>query len=245
MKAVILAAGLGSRLRPITNDVPKSMVPVNGIPMIDRMISRIVEAGIDDIIVVSGYLHQVLVDHLAACDIPAARSALVIHNERFSDWGNFYSLLVAKDQLKGQSFIKLDGDVVMDNKLLPTLLSQSGELVLAVERSAVLDNTIGDEEMKIACDDNGRVHTLSKQIVPSDAAGESIGIEKVDACISEELFTELHAMIAAGETDDYYERAYQHMIDKGLQCAIADITGCAWCEVDTSEDLEQAAKLAS
>lgn len=60
MKAIILAAGQGSRLRPITNEVPKCMVPLNGTPLIDTIIKRFQENGISDIVVVGGYQYEVL-----------------------------------------------------------------------------------------------------------------------------------------------------------------------------------------
>lgn len=64
MKAVILAAGVGSRLRPITNDIPKCMVSVNGIRIIDKQIDNLLKVGINEIYVVSGYKHDILIDHL-------------------------------------------------------------------------------------------------------------------------------------------------------------------------------------
>ena len=245
MKALILAAGLGNRLRPLTETIPKSMVSVNGIPMIDRMIDRLEEAGINEIVVVSGYLSSVLKEHLANSSSKAAQRAEVVFNDRYSDWGNFYSVLVAKEKLAGSSFIKLDGDVVLDGNVLPKILEKDADLVLALDRSLANAGTIGAEEMKITCDEDGKVNRISKEIDPTKAEGESIGIEKIRASASESFFLALEQMISDGETHDFYENAYQRMLDDGATFQIADITDYSWCEIDTSEDLHYAMQLAS
>ena len=162
MKAVILAAGLGSRPEPLTNDIPKCLVPVGGVAIIDRMIARIAAAGIPEVVVVTGHLADVLERHLRGSDDPLARAATLVHNERYADWGNFYSLLVAKDVLGGGAFVKLDGDVVMDGGVLPALLAAPGPGVLAVDRSVEL----GDEQMKARVE-RGRIVELNKRIDPA------------------------------------------------------------------------------
>src|SRR5688572_21063701 len=121
MKAVILAAGLGSRLEPLTRELPKCMVPVAGVPLIDRMIERIAEAGIRELVVVTGAGHEL------------ARSARTVYNERYADWGNFYSLLVAREAIGESDFIKLDADVILDGAILPRLLAAPGPVALALD----------------------------------------------------------------------------------------------------------------
>ncbi len=243
MKAVILAAGLGSRLRPITDEMPKAMVPVNEVPIIDRMIKKIAMAGVKEVVVVTGYMHDKLLAHLSNSKSKIARNAVVVKNDKYDTWGNFYSLLVAKEAIGGADFIKFDGDVVLDDKIIPALLEGAGDLVLAIEKGGMLSGKIGAEEMKIGKDDDGRVVKLSKKIDPRTCSGESIGIEKVSSTIASELFAELEAMIADEETDDYYERAYQRLIDKGLTCGTVDITDHEWYEIDTIEDLKAASRL--
>jgi len=236
MKAIILAAGLGTRLEPYTRDLPKVMVPVAGVPLIDRMIERIGEAGIEEVIVVTGYMHEKLEAHLAASSHSLAKNATLVFNERFSDWGNFNSLLVAEEATSGDSFIKLDGDVLLAPPMLPALLAGQGPLCLAMD----IKDELGEEEMKPRVDESGRVGELNKGIAPADALGESVGVDRIDAEASAQVFAALRELIERGETHEYYERAYELLIQRGLQVGYADISDCEWSEIDTVEDLRAA-----
>jgi choline kinase len=239
MKAVILAAGMGTRLESVSGGLPKCMVEVGGRPIIDRMIERIGQAGIDQVVVVTGFKADVLASYLAGSEQPLARAAVLVHNERYAEWGNFYSKLVAETAVGDDGFVAFDGDVVMDQRLLPTLLAAPGPIALAVDCRPGL----GDEEMKVRVDDAGRVVALNKQIDPARALGEFVGVERVDRDLAPRVFAALRSLIDRGETHDYYERAYEHLMADGVTFQVADITGCTWGEVDDAADLAAAAKL--
>lgn len=239
MKAVILAAGLGTRLEPITNSIPKCMVPVAGMPLIDRIITRVAEAGIDELVVVTGYLHEVLASHLAGSANELARSATLVRNQRYADWGNFYSLLVARDALGDSDFVRIDGDLLLDAGILPALLATPGPAALAIDHRDDLD----DEDMKVRLDPSGRIIELSKRIDPALAYGEAIGADRISRELSPDVFAELAAMIDDGLTHEYYEFGYERLMKRGVHFACADITGALWCEIDNAEDLERAGEV--
>jgi choline kinase len=237
--AVILAAGMGTRLAAVAAGLPKCLVPVAGRPILDRMIERIAAAGIADVVVVTGYAREKLEAHLAASSHPLARRAVCVFNERYADWGNFHSKLVAERALGGSGFLAFDGDVVMDDRLIPTVLAAPGPIALAVERRGDL----GAEEMKLRIDAGGRVVELNKRIAPAAALGESLGIERVDREIAPRVFAALRSLIERGETGEYYERAYEHMMAEGVPFRVADVTGCRWTEIDDPDDLLRAGEL--
>jgi choline kinase len=239
VKAVILAAGMGTRLANVAGGLPKCMVPVGGRPMIDRMIERIAEAGIEEVIVVTGFEAGRLEQHLAASPHPMARRARCVFNERFADWGNFYSKLVAEAAVGDSGFVALDGDVVMDATLLPRLLAAPGPIALAVERRTDL----GAEEMKVRVDAHGRAIELNKRMDPKLALGEFVGVERVDRELTGDVFATLRSLIERGETGEYYERAYELMMQRGVPVGVADITGCQWSEIDDAADLAHASGL--
>ena len=240
MKAVILAAGLGTRMGESAAGIPKCLVTVAGRAIIDHMIGRIASAGIESVVVVSGHHSDVLSAHLAASTLSLARSAHVVFNERYADYGNFYTLLVARDAINGESFIKFDADVIFDENVLPTLLAAPGTATLALDTGA----TLAEEEMKARTDNTGAVVELSKRIPAASARGESIGIERIHASMGPQLFAELEAMVQDGETHEYYERAYERLMRKGVHFDYADVRDCIWAELDDATDLATAEKLA-
>lgn len=236
MKAIILAAGMGTRLESVSGGIPKCMVKVAEIPLIDRMIQRIGDAGISELIIITGYEAEQLKAHVASVDHELARSAVFVHNDRYADWGNFYSLLVAEEAVAGSAFIKLDGDVLMDAEILPRLLAAPGPATLAVDCRTGL----GEEEMKVRVDESGHIVELNKRMDPSVALGEYIGVDRVDPELCDIVFAKLRQLIEYGETDEYYERAYERLLQAGTTYQIADVTGCQWTEIDDAADLEAA-----
>ena len=239
MKAIVLAAGLGKRLAPVTGGAPKCLVPVAGRTILDRMIERLVQAGLDDIIVVTGHRSEDVERHLDRSSEPAARWAARVFNQRFSEWGNFYSLLVAEQACGRDGFVKLDADVIMDTRLLPALLAAPGPAALAVD----VRGGLGDEEMKARVDERGVVVELSKRIDPARALGESVGIDRVDAELAPRMWSMLRRLIDLGETDEYYERAYELLMQEGVPFSYADVSMSEWCEVDNADDLAAAERL--
>lgn len=239
MKAIILAAGMGTRLESVSGGIPKCMVKVGRIPLIDRMIERIGETEIEEVIVVTGHRADELRAHIASIDHALAKSAVFVHNDRYADMGNFYSLLVAEEAVDGTSFVKLDGDVLMDKDILPRLIATKGAAALAVD----CRTGMGEEEMKVRVDADGRMTELNKRMDPGVAIGEYIGVDRVDAELCEAVFNKLREMIELGETNEYYERAYERLMQSGTRFAVADVTGCQWTEIDDDNDLKTAEKM--
>ncbi len=118
MNAIILAAGMGTRLRPLTDDTPKSLVEVNGEPIAERQIKSLKEIGVDDINIVTGYLNEKF-DYLKK-----KYGVKLIYNDKYDVYNNAYSLYLVRDYLDN-SFI-LEGDVYLANNFLLAGLKQSG-----------------------------------------------------------------------------------------------------------------------
>jgi len=239
VKAIILAAGLGRRLESVTGGLPKCMVPVGGVPLLDRMIERIAEVGITELVVVTGHRAADLEAHLAGSSHPLARGAVRVFNPRYAEWGNFYSLLVAEEAIGGDGFLKLDGDVLMDGGLLPRLLDAPGPAALAID----VRGGLGEEEMKARIDGSGRIVELNKRMDPAAALGEFVGIERIDAALAPRVWSQLRQLIDRGETDEYYERAYELLMQDGVGFSVADVSTATWCEIDDGDDLAAAEAL--
>lgn len=236
MKAVLLAAGVGSRLRPHTDKVPKALLPVAGKSILERSLCAFAELGIREAIVVTGHLREHIEEALRRSPLPAR----AVFNPRYDTANNYFSLLAAEPALAGQDFVKLDADLVFLPEVLKRLLSTPGDLALALDRSVCL----GEEEMKIQLGADGRVLRVSKKLPPQDCAGESIGMERIGAAFSRVLFDELRALDREGLTDSYYEDAYDRLARRGgfdIRCA--DVAGMRWFEIDDERDWREAERL--
>lgn len=142
--------------------------------------------------------------------------------------------------MAGSSFVKFDGDVVFDEKVLRRLLASAEENCLCIDRNIQLES----EEVKIVLDSDIRIIRVGKDIAPSDAIGESIGIEKISGYIGTLLFAELRAMMRSEENlQEYYEGAYERLIKRGVAFHAVDITGLKWTEIDTRQDFETAERI--
>ncbi len=102
MKAIILAAGLGTRLRPMTENTPKALVKVNQKPLVEYQIEYLKERGIDDIIIVVGYLKEQF-DYLKE-----KYGVRLVFNDKYADYNNFYSLYLVKEELANSYVIDAD-----------------------------------------------------------------------------------------------------------------------------------------
>jgi choline kinase len=235
LKAVILAAGVGSRIRPLTDDCPKTLLQVAGIPILERMIVNIRACGITEVIVVLGYL-DARIESFVRTTFPDL-SARFIVNDKYAETNTGYSLMLAEHAVNGSGFVKFDADVVFDPQILRQLIESDEENCLCVDQNIQLDA----EEVKVVVDGDFRVLQASKSVDPKAAAGESIGIEKISPKTGQALFAELCLMMAQkANHQEYYEAAYERLMANAFPFHALDITGLDWVEIDTFDDFTAA-----
>ena len=132
----------------------------------------------------------------------------------------------------------MDSDILCDPAAIVEVMNAE-DSALALNR-----HELGEEEMKIVADTHGRIIEISKTCSPAEAAGESVGIEKMDAAYSEALFSELDRMIEGeGLIDIFYERAFERLIPQGHLFHIVDTTDYISIELDTVDDFNSAREL--
>ncbi len=226
--AVILAAGGGTRLRPLTDERPKALLEVGAESILHRAARLLSSVGVRELVVATGYRHDAV--RAALGGLPAKVS--YCHNADFERTQNSVSLYRCAHAVAGRAFFKLDGDVLFQRDVLTRLQEEGAELAVAVERRGDL----GAEEMKVITE-GASIRSFGKGLAPERCTAESIGIERVSADAGAKLFRALARALEANRTDLYYEDVYNDLIAEGVPTRAVDVTDLAWIEVDTPEDL--------
>ena len=240
IKAIILAAGVGSRIRPLTDNCPKSLLKINGKTILEMMLSHIQACGINEVVFVLGYLQNQIKDYVKT-QFPDL-IVQFITNEKYEVTNTGYSLMLTKDFIQDSTFIKFDADVVFDINILTSLIASEYDNCLCIDKNINLDA----EEIKVIIKDDNRVVKASKTVNPVDAIGESIGIEKISGETACTLFNELELMMKDEQYhQEYYEAAYERLIEKDVPFHALDISGLKWTEIDTQEDFMMAENIFS
>jgi choline kinase len=238
IKAIILAAGVGSRIRPLTDNCPKSLLTIGDKTILEMMVSHIRDCGINEIIFVLGYLQEQIIDY-----VKDKFPDLIVHfvsNDRYSETNTAFSLMLTKDLVANSEIVKFDADVVFDIQILNDLIASYSGNRLCIDKNINLDA----EAIKVIVDDQNRVVQASKTVNPKDAIGESIGLEKISRETVKLLFAELEAMMADTQNhQEYYEAAYERLMEKNVPFYALDISGLKWTEIDTKEDFATAEKI--
>ena len=234
MTAVILAAGISSRLRPLTNDIPKALLSLGGKTLLQRTLEALEFAGLERCIIVCGFGEDVIRTFLKT--FTSRVNIRIISNPLYASTGNNYSLWCAGPEIAGSGILLLDSDIVFDQRIL-TLLCQAPHENALVMRP---DRSLGPEEIKVEVDTGGNVMNIGKNIEPRDAAGESIGIEKFSALAAGRLFTVLQTR---KDHNEFYEASFQQMIDAGEKIYAMPSSPYQCMEIDTLEDLAAAESL--
>jgi choline kinase len=236
MIAVILAAGMAKRLRPLTDNQPKCLLKIGEVSLLQRSIDALIANNIHDMIIVTGYLENKIKKFLS-CQYPDETIHL-IYNSDYEITNNLYSLWLTSPYTEGKDFLLLDSDLLYDDRIISRMLEQE-ETTLAVNH-----HKMGKEEMKVIADHQGNVIEINKICDPEKALGESVGIEKITASYSHALFKELDQMVKQeGLVNLFYERAFERLIPKNYFFHTVNTTDLFSIEIDTIEDFLQAKKL--
>lgn len=171
MKAIILAAGIASRLRPLTDTQPKCLLKIGKRCLLERTMDALISNNIKEFIIVTGYRQQQIIDFLQK-RYPL-QNITFIYNERYASTNNIYSLWLTAPQTTKEDILLLDSDILFDPKVITELLQSEKADTLAVNK-----HKLGEEEIKVIADAEGKIIEISKTCSISQAMGESIGIEK-------------------------------------------------------------------
>ena len=225
---IILAAGAGSRLRPLTNDVPKCLVPVAGIPILQRQIEVFLICGIGRIIVVAGYkCNQVLNFCQDYSDVVE-----VVLNREYANTNNMYSFYTAAQNFGDVPVLLCNGDVVFDPEVISSLLNSEWDNLIAVH-----PNRYEVEAMKVVVDSHHRVVELSKAVLASNAYGVSIDVYKFCPLTSREILKIATRIIVDERRRNLWTEVAISEALRLVEFRPFDIGAHRWVEIDNFADL--------
>ncbi|MFP4051678.1 MAG: sugar phosphate nucleotidyltransferase [Thermoplasmata archaeon] len=226
-KAIILAAGMGTRLRPLTEDVCQCLLKINSETILEHQIKNLQECGIEDITIVTGYKSDKIREF---CE-ENSWDVNFIHNNHYSKSNNLHTLWLARDHFD-EGFVCLNSDVVFDSEILRSLLKAEGEVCLAVDKKECKE-----EDMKVKVEDG--VTKISKRLKPEEVYGEFIGISKFSERGAKKLNRVLSEMPADLRKKGYVALGIQRLIDEGYKVFKVEIQRKFWKDIDFVEDFNE------
>ena len=233
---VILAAGQGRRLLPLTKNLPKTMLKVQEVPIIDHILEAIDMNLINEILITVGHGKSVVMNHLKNeyKGIPIK----YVDNPKHSETNSLYSLWLAKKFLKEKIAI-INADTLFNKKILENLINSEFEAALAIDDTIPIP--LPEEAMK-ATIVNKKIVDVSKKILAEKTNGDAIGIYKFSNESLKILINELDDLVSKSITKQLFTYAVRNILKKTDIFSVST-EGRKWIEIDDQNDLNAAQDL--
>lgn len=237
MKSIILAAGPGSRLRPITLDKPKCSVTVAGKPILEHQIEAYAASPVEEVIVATGYKHEYVADLCASLEESYDIPITVVQNSIYANTDNLYSLYRVFAEHEFERFVLSNGDVIFPKEIVREKIDSSAPSTVFCDTS-----TFSQESMKIRVSDEGKVNRISKSISEEDAFATSIDVYQFSSEDSTEFIQQVRSTVERGSgVSEWVENQLdEYLRTNETEFTTIDIAGKAWMEIDDIQDLKTA-----
>ena len=228
MHAIILSAGKGSRMYPLTASTPKCLIDIgNGTSVLQNQLNVLIDCGITSIYIVAGYLIEQVEDMITKYDSDA--DIQILHNPFYETSNNIISLWLGLLQVDGPS-ISINGDNIFKKSVISKLLKTPGDIVMTIDKKQRYDS----DDM-LAVIEGNRVVAVGKKI----ANAESVGIIKFTLKGYQEISKTLHSMLKDQSNHSlFYLSAMQEIMDSDFEVLPCEIEPGDWAEIDFHPDLE-------
>ncbi|WP_458454250.1 phosphocholine cytidylyltransferase family protein [Methanobrevibacter sp.] len=249
MIGVILSAGMGTRLMPLTKDIPKPLLEINGMTLLERMIKNLMKTDIEDFILIVGYNKEKVIDLAPKLEEKYSINIKILENEKYDVTNTSVSTYIASKYIEDNQkddFILVNGDNVVD----PEIITRIGE---RKNTSLIVDNfkDLNEESFKLIIADetfnddktiaSGTIAEIGKGIDIASSTGEFIGVSKVSAK-DITRFNEILEDLMDEDKQNYYDFAYKPLsLESPIDFVLTN--GLKWTEIDDHNDWQQAQKL--
>jgi len=224
-RAIILAAGRGTRMASYSNRCPKSLLELKGKPLLERQLRSLSEAGINDFVVVGGYMMEMLKDFIDNSEY----NIRLLYNPFYAVTNSIASLWFARQFLEGDVFIT-NADTYYSQPVYRRLMGNSSDFVFGVD-----EGKRNDMDYRVTMAD-GAILDMGKDIPENESMAEYIGIALIrNAGVG--LFRDiLHNVITAGNYNLWWEDLFIELMARGEKISYTDVTGELWFEIDEIRD---------
>jgi len=228
MRAVILAAGRGTRLGAASDGLPKCLLQIGGKPLIFHQLECLSDAGVSPVLMVVGYGADLVRETVGA-------RAEYVFNSRYEATNSLASFLLAREWAKGGPLLVLNSDVLFDMEVLERVLKSGAP-------SIAYDSTSGDgrEHMKVTLE-AGRIMDMSKEVSSEKAGGENLGLLTLSEKATYLAFAKAQELSDAGAQNAFLAEAIRSTLPE-VPFNGVDVAGLPWVEIDSPYDLEHARK---
>ena len=240
MKAVILAAGRGKRCAPITDKAPKCLIRIGGRALIDHYLDSLQDFGVDDVVIVVGYLAEMIKEHLR--ERSSKLSIRFVENPDY-ERGNVLSVWFAREEVVGP-LVLMDSDVYFEPLVLNRLLTSKNSDCLLMDTTS---EALGEEMFLGAV--NGRVQEVGRCLSRSyrqaddhEQMGEGVGFIRLSGQGAQAFISAVGGFIHSGNLDSEYEETFPGIFKK-VAVGYELVDGLLWTEIDFPEDIEKARAL--
>ena len=242
MQAIILAAGMGRRLKDLTQNNTKCMVKVNGVTLIDRMLQQIDKHNLSRIVIVVGYESQKLIDYISTLDVKTP--IVYVDNPIYNKTNNIYSLALAKDKMLEDDTLLFESDLIFEDSVIDVLLDDPRDTLALVDKyESWMDGTC----VKLGPDDSIDAFVPGKKFKFNEIKDyyKTVNIYKFSKHFCEKFYVPfLEAYQEALGVNEYYEQVLRviTMLDDP-EIKAKKLSGQLWYEIDDIQDLDIATSM--
>ncbi|HIG53472.1 MAG TPA: phosphocholine cytidylyltransferase family protein [Candidatus Handelsmanbacteria bacterium] len=226
MKAIIMAAGVGSRIQGVVHNKPKCLIETNGQSLISRIVEMLQHKGIHDITVITGYKSELIREEMGS-------NVRYFHNPFYRVTNSIASLWLAKDLLADDDLILMNADLYFEEGVLDIAIAQDETAVMLSDSTR-----IDDADFRFGVD--GRcIRKTGNKLTNAETDCEYVGIVRISKNFINAFKNRLEKMVSSRDMNNWWEGVLYSFIEERMDIFHQDVEGIFWTEVDTPADYKR------